>query len=284
MESIKYNINQELMYKNNGNSEETNRSCYHFEKLEFSSSINRSLLDIDATYVIHLENNGRLDSVRKQLNEFRPTREVFILHNKGYKKCKKEEYINKAPLDLVDAYLYIFKDAQEKDYKHILILEDDFIFSNKIKDKVVQQNIMNFINREKYDTYALGTLPIIQKAYDNNTSLCTGLGTHAIIYSRNFINKTLQKNKRNIKDWEQYVGGIERRYIYNEPLCYQLFPKTENQELWTGFSKIAIYIIRLLKLDVRVDPGYSIAYIVSRGIYGLCVMLLVWLFITVFKI
>jgi hypothetical protein len=209
---------------------------------------------------------------------------VFILHNKGYKKCKKEEYIDKPPLDLVDAYLYIFKDAQKKDYKHILILEDDFIFNKKIKEKRVQQNIMNFINNKNYDIYALGTLPIIQKAYDNNTSLCTGLGAHAIIYSRNFINKTLQKNKRNIKDWEEHIGGIERRYIYNEPLCYQLFPKTENQELWTGFSKIAINLLRLLKLDIQIEPGYSIAYMASRGIYGLCIIFLVWLFITIFNI
>ncbi len=259
-----------------------NRSCYHFEKIEFNDSGGGgALLNIDATYVIHLENNGRLDSVRAQLNEFRPTKSVFILHNKGYKKCEKDGYINKPALDLVDAFLYIFKDAQEKDYKHVLILEDDFIFSNRIKDIKVRQNIMNFINNKNYNTYALGLLPIIQKAYDNNTSLCIGLGTHAIIYSHDFIIKTLQKDKKSIKDWDEHVG---KRYTYNEPLCYQLFPKTENQELWTGFAKIAIYIIRLLKLDTQVEPGYSIAYTVSKVVYGLCVILLVWLFITVFNI
>ena len=59
-------------------------SCYRFEKLVFDS--NSALLDIDATYVLHLENNGRIDSVKAQLNEFQPTKEVFILYNKGYKK------------------------------------------------------------------------------------------------------------------------------------------------------------------------------------------------------
>jgi hypothetical protein len=276
------NINPELIYTDNRHNHKDNGSCYHFERLEFSNS--NVLLDIDATYVIHLVNNGRLDSVKAQLNEFKPSKEVFILHNKGYKKCKKDTYINKAPLDLVDAYLYIFKDAQKKDYKHILILEDDFIFNNKIKDKKVRQHIMNFISNKNYDIYALGTLPIIQKAYDNNTSLCTALGAHAIIYSREYINKTLQIDKRSIKDWEQYIGGIDRRYMYNEPLCYQLFPKTENQELWTGFSKIAINLLNLLKLDVQVEPGYSIAYTASKGLYGLCIIFLVWLFITIFNI
>jgi hypothetical protein len=261
-----------------------NRSCYHFEKIEFSNS---TLLNIDATYIIHLENNGRLDSVKDQLNKFRPTKEVFILHNKGYKKCDKKEYINIPALDLIDAFLYIFKDAQEKDYKHILVLEDDFIFSNRIKDKKVQQNIMNFISNKNYDIYALGCIPALQKAYNNNVSIrLYGGATHAMIYSRDCINKTLQIDRRSITDWDAFTGQTFRIYMYNEPLCYQLFPETENQKYW-GKNLVGLIkrrLIKLLKLDVQVEPGYSIAYIASRGIYGLCVILCVWLFITVFNI
>jgi hypothetical protein len=275
MESVRY-----IGMENVGN-----RRCYHFEKIEFSNS---TLLDIDATYVIHLENNGRLDSVKEQLNKFRPTKNVFILHNKGYKKCEKDGYINKPALDLVDAFLYIFKDAQEKDYKHILVLEDDFIFSNRIKDKKVQQNIMNFISREKYDIYALGLLPFGQYVYDNNTniSIFDCIGTHAMIYSRKCINETLQKDKKSIEDWDTYTGSTYKKYMYNEPLCYQLFPETENYKYWGDnfLIKIRKYIIKLLKLDVQVEPGYSTMYMISRGLYGLCIILGVWLFITVFNI
>jgi hypothetical protein len=260
-------------------------SCYRFEKLEFDS--NSALLNIDATYVIHLENNGRLDSVRRQLNEFRPTKEVFILHNKGYKHCDKDAFINKAHLDLIDAFLYIFKDAQKKDYKHILILEDDFIFNKKIKEKRVQQNIMNFINNKNYDIYALGRIPLLQQVYNNTTNISLyGGACHAMIYSRNYINKTLQKDRRNIKDLDDFTGETFRLYMYNEPLCYQLFPETENQKNWGNgsFGKTKLKLIKLLKLNTQVEPGYSIAYIVSRGLYGLCILLCVWLFITIFKI
>jgi hypothetical protein len=258
-------------------------SCYRFEKIEF----NNSLLDIDATYVIHLENNGRLDSVKSQLNEFHPTKLVYILYNKGYKKCNKDAYIDKPPLDLVDAFLYIFKDAQEKNYKNILILEDDFIFNKKIKDKKVQQHIMNFINNKNYDIYALGLIPGIQRVYDNTTNICViGGCTHALIYSRNCINKVLQEDKRKIIDWDIFTQSIFRMYMFNEPLCYQLLSKTENQKYWGNniIVKINLYIIKLLKLDVQVEPGYSIIYFVSRVLYGLCVILLVWLVITVFNI
>jgi hypothetical protein len=285
MESIRY-INSKKYIESDLN----NGSCYRFEKIEFNdiSIGNDILLDIDATYVIHLENDGRLDSVIEQLNEFRPTKNVFILHNKGYKKCKKEDYINKAPLDLVDAYLYIFKDAYQKNYKHVLILEDDFIFNKKIKDIKVRQNIMDFIRNRKYDVYALGILPYLQKAYDINASISLlGSGTHAMIYSRDCINKTLQKDKRSIEDWDLYLGTTFRKYMYNEPLCYQLFPETENQDYWPnilGIKYITLYIMKILKLDKQVEPGYSIAYTASRVIYGLCVILCVWFFITIFSI
>lgn len=271
MESIRYTINSEKT---------DDSSCYKLEKIVFNS--NSAILDIDATYIIHLENNGRLDSIVNQLSKYQPTKLVYILYNKGYKKCDKDAIINKPALDLIDAFLYIFKDAQEKNYKHVLILEDDFIFNDKIKDKIVQKNIMNFISKKKYDIYALGRVPYLQKAYNNNVSISLyGGATHAMIYSRDCIDKTLQYDKRNITDWDGFTGQTFRIYMYNEPLCYQLFPETENQKYW---GKNVVGLIRLLKLDVQVEPGYSIAYIASRAVYGLCILLCVWLFITIFKV
>jgi hypothetical protein len=253
-------------------------SCYRFEKLVFDG--HSVLLDIDATYIIHLENNGRIDSVKEQLNKFHPTKEVYILYNKGYKNCKKEEYIDKPPLDLIDAFWHIFKDAQQKDYNNILILEDDFMFNDKIKDKIVQQHIMNFVNNKKYDVYALGLLPFLQSAYNNTTSICLlGGGMHSIIYSRECIDKVLQDDKRSIKDWDLYIATKFTKYMYNEPLCYQLFPETENQKHWENDIgvKTQKYAINKLKLDVHVEPGYSIMYIISRGLYGLCIIVIVLL-------
>ena len=279
MESIEYMDNRHI--------EETNRSCYRFEKIEFNDSGGGgggALLDIDATYIIHLENNGRLDSVKEQLNKFRPTKSVYILHNKGYRKCKKDDYINTPPLDLVDAFWHIFKDAQQKNFNNILILEDDFMFNERIRDIKVQQNIMDFIRNRNYDVYSLGLLPFLQSAYNNTTNICLlGGGTHAMIYSRDCINKVLHDDKRSIKDWDLYIAT---KYVYNEPLCYQLFPETENQKHWENDIGVRTqkYTINKLKLDVQVEPGYSIMYAVSRGLYGLCIIVIVLLFITVFKV
>ena len=209
---------------------------------------------------------------------------------KNYSNIFFEDILNanKSSIDLIDANLYIIKDAYNKNYKNILILEDDFIFNEKIKDKTVQKNVMNFINKNNYDIYSLGFLPFLQKVYDNNTSICLiGAGMHACIFSRKCINKILQVDKTKITDWDYFTGTKFTRYMYNEPLCYQLLPQTENQNAWPelfGLKYVVLYIIKKLKIDVQVEPGHAICYNMSRVLYGLCVILLVWLVVTVFNI
>ena len=64
-------------------------SCYNFEKLNYKTG----LLDetVDATYIIHLEGNGRYDNILNQLEEYKPTQTVYILLNKGFKCSNPEE-------------------------------------------------------------------------------------------------------------------------------------------------------------------------------------------------
>ena len=81
-------------------------ACYNFEKLSYESG----LLDagVDVTYIIHLENNNRYDNILKQLEKYKPSKTVYILLNKGFRKCNKQN-ITSSPADLTDSYLQIFK-------------------------------------------------------------------------------------------------------------------------------------------------------------------------------
>ena len=67
-----------------------NNDCYHFKKLTYTNG----LLDdaVDATYIIHLEGNGRYEDILKQLHLNQPTKIVYIVFNKGYTKCQKDEF------------------------------------------------------------------------------------------------------------------------------------------------------------------------------------------------
>ena len=94
-------------------------------------------------------------------------------------------------------------------------------------------------------------------------------GMHACIYSKP-NREYLVADRYNINDWDIYGLGRVRRYMYWTPLCYQLFPKTENSEHW-GYDNVIIYtlaifmrsLFALLRLDTQIEPGYSIFYFLS---------------------
>ena len=58
--------------------------CYRLEHYIFNDDLLNN--SIDATYIIHLENNGRLDHIMNQLTEYHPTNNVYILFNRLYIK------------------------------------------------------------------------------------------------------------------------------------------------------------------------------------------------------
>jgi len=258
-----------------------NSECYRFEQLDFSDG----LLALDATYIIHLEGNGREEQIIKQLEEYHPTNLVYILYNKGYKKCNKSLHLNEPQIDLIDAFLYVFKDARSKNYKNILILEDDFIFNEKIKDKQAQTNVMEFIKKKENEPmiYMLGCLPFVQRPYDKYTNvLSCGIGTHACIYTQSVIEQTLQENEQDFKDWDYYTWHKYIKYVYYEPLCYQLFPETENQKNWDSFSglkDVLLYLIKLLQLDKKPEPGYTFFYNLSKLTHALYITFVIFLII-----
>jgi hypothetical protein len=251
-----------------------NSQCYRLEQHDFSDGF----LDLDATYILHLEGNGREEHVIKQLEEYHPTNLVYILYNKGYKKCNKSLHLNESKVDLIDAFLYIFKDAKHKNYKNILILEDDFMFNSRIKDKQIQRNVMEFIKKKENEPmiYMLGCLPLLQKPCDKYTNkLIFGIGTHACIYTQSVVEKSLQENVQDITDWDYYTHSKYVRYMYHEALCYQLFPETENQKNWHSFYGLTyflIYIIKILHLDKQPEPGYIFFYNTSKVLYAMIVI------------
>jgi hypothetical protein len=255
-------------------------NCYKLETIIF----NKGFLDdsTDATYILYLEGNGRYNKIINQLQKYQPTKKVYILHNKGYKKCKKKDFINSPPLDLVDAYLYVFNDANKKNYDNILILEDDFIFDDKINDKKITNKINKFLNKykDKEIMYSLGFIPFIIVPTEMSHYLTiVAATTHSIIYNRNVRNKILKVKQETIDDWDHNKNRYTL-YCYHEPLCYQLLPATENQKYWFNggiMNDLALLFIQCLKLDKQVYPGYKIMYFISKIILPLIIIIIICL-------
>jgi hypothetical protein len=253
-------------------------SCYTFENRYYTNGI----FNVDATYIIHLENNGRYQNIEEQLSKFIPSNTVYILRNKGY-VCKQNIEINNSTDDLIDAYLTILNDAKLKNYENVLILEDDFIFDERVNNQNHKDNVNNFLKEHKNMDYffILGCIPFLQIPYNSTTYKGMSMGTHSIIYSKSIINK-ITKDTKKIVDWDYYIKSkyAWNNYIYYTPLCYQLFPDTDNLHNW-GINSLFLYvqgfiikiIVKIFRLDKSIEPGYTIFYILSKLLFFILIYL-----------
>lgn len=266
--------------------------CYNFEKLNYSSGI----LDknIDVTYIIHLENSKRYDNILKQLEKYKPTKTIFILQNKGYSNCKKAG-ITSSNADLTDCYLQIFKHAQKQNFNNILILEDNFVFNEKIKEKEHVTNINNFLEKKSGDNfiYFLGAIPWFLIPYDSYNYRCIlSTGTHAVVYSKEHRDDFLENFNRRmfVTDWDiNYNINFTSRFIYYTPLCYQICENTQNSssskfdnKYLSMASDVVSYcnyniIFKLLGLYKNPEPGYSIFYFYSKFLFYIILLFLIYL-------
>jgi hypothetical protein len=257
--------------------------CYNFEPIQYDDGILNAC--VDATYIIHLEGNGRLDSIRAQLEMYHPSDQVYILFNKGYKKCEKS--ISSPGHDLIDAFLQCFQHAKSNGFGNILILEDDFIFSEEIKNKKHVDAISSFIHDKTDFMYLLGCLPFLQipASLDLAHYHSVSCGTHAVIYDETIREQIVMLHSNKISDWDVFLNAqyFSNRYCYYLPLCFQLFPPTDNSKHW-GVDNVILFflgqilfkVIQILNLNESIEPGYSIFYGFSKTIPVVFILLVLY--------
>ena len=270
-----------------------NYENYNYKKIICNSSLfNES---IDATYIINVENNGRLSIILKKIIQYPTTDTIYFVINKGYVKGKKDEWIKSSVDDIIDCNYNIFNHANSNDYNNILILEDDCIFDKNIISE--KNNINNFI-KSKNNTefqYYLGCIPMFMFPYDyNNFYNITSSGTQAVIYSNEMRKKILKIKPYTITDWDYFNNFSNfNRYIYYKPLCYQLFPETENFSNW-GINHNPIYyfistfvsknVIKFFNLDTQIEPGYTFFYIYAKLFFFIIIVLIIIFYLALSKI
>ena len=219
-----------------------NKHCYSIETLYYNSGLYDSA--VDATYVISLESyKDRYNSIVSQINKQKPSSVVHIVHNQGYKKCLKvrdcsppDTFIDNPTKDLTDAYKYIFNDAQIKQYKYILILEDDakFIYYPNLKSHI--KSICDFVNKHKPDLYTLGNFNSSNKSgYHKKINWISP--TTAIIYNVDAVTPIFNtdwqcEHETPHVDSQFFSKHFNNKWLYYLPLFTQPFEKTENFNFW----------------------------------------------------
>jgi len=243
--------------------------CYRFELLEFEDCL---FENVDATYILHLEGNGRIDHIHDQLKTYHPSKKVYIVYNKGYKKCEKELEKQATNYDIIHANITVFEHAQQ--YKHVLVLEDDFIFSNEVMNHA--KHVDTFLERDTKFVYQLGSNPIIAIPIDMYHYRTRGILAHANIYSsltRKQLIDDYTQGKIKIKNIDSYICTIIPMYMYHKPLCYQTFPMTDNRKNWLKNSDhilapfaemVSDTFLSWTNLENEPEPGFTILYWIAK--------------------
>lgn len=262
---------------------------YYFKEYTNNNGIFDNIIDI--TYILLMENSPREKNVLENMDKFKLSKKVIIQYNKGFLNCKKDLIQQTTNYDLSDAYNNVFLHSIKNNFDRILVLEDDFMFDERILDKNTINDIENLFKNISVNVFNLGTALALIKPYSvlfnefNCRKLIVGSQSHAVIYSRKFIDKyTYNYSKKNIKvhyDLNFSEFFIDNIYTYKYPLSYQLLYETENFKQW-HLNKYLMIFIKLLKLDTQALPGfdilYSLQYIASFLLYFVILSFIYFIF------
>ena len=235
---------------------------------------------VDCTYILLCcgPKPSREASVYLNLNKLKPTQNVKLIYNTGYRNCA---HTVSPSDDLSSAQLYIFNDAIKNNYKRILFLEDDFIVPNLISKRCID-DIIAFIQKKNPSLYGLGNfmIPTLSTLMSHHqTPILQSIAmAHAVMYNTLYMSKVIEYYSiHSVKIHQDrlptYLTGI-KIHRYYKPLICQTFPVTDNQKYgWTNgevpfiIVRIWVRLIRFLRLDTQVQPGFTIMYTAPYIIY-----------------
>lgn len=231
------------------------------------------------------DNTERHKNIKNQLKKLQPTKLVYIVFNKGFRKCEKHLPENKSNFDIIHCNLEIFKHSLKENYSNILVLEDDFIIEESATNSKHINEVNKFCLQRKNKKYmlSLGSIPTLVLPYSFKFRiLLGGFGMQAIIYSRKYILYMLKKKDYiyKIGDWDEVNNWNIFNYLYYKPLITQIFPETENRKNYAsnlGLTNLVIKISNKLGMDKHPQPGFNIAYIVGHIFSITIIILIIWL-------
>jgi hypothetical protein len=266
--------------------------CYKKELMQFDSGLYDE--SIDCTYILYLEgNNDRYLKLMEQIKKYPLTKNVYLVRNKGYKKCKKSNKIKNSANDCINSHYEVYVHAELNEFNNIAILEDDFIFDKDIDNEENINAINSFLNKKK-DTnfiYLFGCISyLVNKVDFYNYEVFNFGGAHTYVISKKCRQQIVNQDRDQFIKLSYFEARLQTNannvYMFYKPLSYQTFPDTENRKVWStmyGKARNFIYLngIKVLKLDTQVQPGYNIIYFLSKllPIIGVIVFLLIFIWL-----
>ena len=232
---------------------------------------------IDCTYILIMEGSPREKHIREQVARSGITSRVVYQYNRGYKKCDKGLRIQGTNYDLEHALKNVFRDALDRGYKRIIVLEEDCEFDDRIRNPIIVDDICGFLVDNNPHVYTLGSfLPVVNPlTFSNHQRLLCNAGSHAIVYSDTYM-KWLTNNDCIFGHVDFETNRHWSKFTYKLPLAYQKVTHTENVENgWKiPFQILNALIFKPSGIDRQVQPGYDL---IKKWSDILVMLLCVWI-------
>ena len=237
---------------------------FRYEHVTLSNDNLKTCLAVDATYVItKIGNNTRLEAVRKQL----------VLSG----VCKNIHILSYSSLEpLVFWIARIFKDADQRKYDKILVLEDRCIFSTAFDEESVKQVNQTLLKHQsECFVYRLGCVPFVMWSENRTSYRVLGIGTYACIYSKVLRQKYLaDKTEQN---FDVFLTFHAVNYTCSIPLAFPA-PLLENIPSVGCIDGLFFFIenvLDIIALHRNHNFIYTGCYTLARNSFSLLLFLLI---------
>ena len=226
---------------------------------------------ISITYVITIEGSNRYESVLHELNTYRPTRKVIIVHHKPMAECARPSWVTKPSDDLWNNNLSI---AKRDPSIPVLVLEDDVKFLPRLRDYA--QHIDKTVSDNECEVYSLGIVCFLCLPWKTDIKPILGGGAQAVFFSA----KGRQRLVREYADNPSYktkdiTQNLNLTWLHDGEIYYefetlaapevcavQAFPMTENQQEWGNYLTSTAFEVTGARKDgtFLFELSHNIAY------------------------
>jgi len=205
--------------------------CYTLETRRCADPLLRS---VHTAFVLTMTDDARLDALARS-GALRLCARTFVQHNRGFRRCRKPEFVQSTSTDLVHAYCEVALRA--RGMGNVLILEDDAeVLAAATRADFAEVDA--FVAHRAFDFYTLGSAGRQRPSpHKGHLRLAYTGASHAIIWPEATRARLLEVYMPRLTHIDSdFLAMLPLAYTFRDPLVGQLFLRTENSHTWSAMG------------------------------------------------
>ena len=244
-------------------------SCYKNEIIHNSDPIFNK---IKHTFILTMVGSPRRSQYMEQLKKYPLTQTVVIVHNRGYKRCKKNG-VYTAGQDLWHANKNVSRMISNEP---VIILEDDVEFLPIIRE--LANDVEDFvIGYQGPLCYRMGCIPFFSISQGDHLKIFLGADTHGCIFNSEAITMITSIDVAFLHDLE--ISLYMDIYSNKNPMALQGKEYTENAQTWNvlGIPMLYVNVVGQGNMELMYGRSHLIGAFGGVAPLVMCLVLILFL-------